>query len=348
MHCDRPLLGVQALSVWPARHSAGRFIGAAPVLVECLAGIETPPWVGGYGSIGVFSETGVVRMRADRREALLDFLLEAVTDGGTTPFPVRVLVGLRRVVRCEAVSYMEWSSQELLEQSLAAEEPDQVLQVWAGYRQVKHEDPLPGGAECGSPLPDHQWLGQPLMISDFLTDREFRRRGLYAEMCKPFGVRAVMKVFLPTGGATGAAFVFETTGSRFTETDRLAVRRLVPHLAQLRRNAHARRTYPALVDSTAAARAKLGRLTPREQVVLARAAAGETNAVIAQALFVSAGTIRKHLEHIYGKLEVRGRTEAAAIYAKEQMIKQSTARTPGRAQSAGNGTGPWRRESGPT
>jgi hypothetical protein len=85
-------------------------------------------------------------MRADRREALLDFLLEAVADGGTAAFPVHVLAGLRRVVGCEAVSYMEWSPQELLEQSLAAGEPKQVMQVWTGYRQVRHEDPLPGGA----------------------------------------------------------------------------------------------------------------------------------------------------------------------------------------------------------
>jgi len=42
-------------------------------------------------------------MRADRRDALVDFLLEAVADEGTTPFPADVLAGLRRVVRCEAV-----------------------------------------------------------------------------------------------------------------------------------------------------------------------------------------------------------------------------------------------------
>ena len=30
-------------------------------------------------------------MRADRYEALLDFLLEAVSDQGTTPFPAHVL-----------------------------------------------------------------------------------------------------------------------------------------------------------------------------------------------------------------------------------------------------------------
>ena len=143
----------------------------------------------------------------------------------------------------------------------------------------------------GAPLPDRGWLGQALTISDFISDREFRRRGLYAEMCKPFGVRAVMKVYLPTSGATtGAQLVFDTTRSRFTDTDRLALQRLIPYLVQLRRNAHARKSFLALLDSTAAARTRLQRLTPRERVVLARAAAGETNAMIAQALFIGPGT----------------------------------------------------------
>jgi hypothetical protein len=62
----------------------------------------------------------VVQVRADHYEALLDFLLEAVSDQGTTPFPAQVLAGVRRVVRCETVSYFEWSPQELLEFSLAA------------------------------------------------------------------------------------------------------------------------------------------------------------------------------------------------------------------------------------
>jgi DNA-binding CsgD family transcriptional regulator len=267
-------------------------------------------------------------MHADRRDALLDFLLEAVTDQSTTPFPVDVLAGLRKVVRCEAVSYMEWSPQELLEFSLAADDPASILPVWDAYPQVRKDDPLAGGCSNANSLPDREWLGQALAISDFISDREFRRRGLYAEVCKPLGVRAVMKVFLPTGRATGASFVFDTTRSRFTETDRFALERLVPHLGQLRRNALARRTYPALIDSTAAARIKLLRLSPRERVVLARAAAGETNTVIAQALFVSPGTVRKHLEHIYDKLEVRTRTEAAALYTQERVVTDSTGPDP--------------------
>ena len=272
-------------------------------------------------------------IRADRYEALLDFLLEAVAAEGAAPFPARVLAGMRRVVRCDAISYREWSPEKQLEFSLAADQPEAILRVWPAYPQVRKHDPLPGGARNGSPLPDREWLGQALAISDFISDREFRRRGLYAEICKPLDVRAVMKVFLPTGGATGAAFVFDTTRIRFTDSDRLTLQRLVPHLVQLRRNAHARKTYPALIDSTAAARTRLQRLTPRERVVLARAATGETNTGIAQALFVSPGTVRKHLEHIYDKLEVRTRTEAAAIYTQERVVKDSVARTPGSTQA---------------
>jgi DNA-binding CsgD family transcriptional regulator len=219
----------------------------------------------------------------------------------------------------------------VLEISLAADDPEVVSRVWGGYLHVRRDDPLAGGpgrANDQSSLPDREWLGQALAISDFISDRQFRSRGLYADICKPLGVRAVMKVFLPTGGATGAGLVFDTTRSRFTERDRLILERIVPHLGQLRRNAHARKTYQALLISTAAARAMLQRLTPRERVVLARAAAGETNAAIAQALFVSPGTVRKHLEHIYGKLEVRNRAEAAAIYTQERVVTDREAWTP--------------------
>ena len=72
-------------------------------------------------------------MREERRQALVDFLLEAVADEGTTPFPADVLAGLRSVARCETVCYREWSAQELLAFSLAADEPELILLVWHVY-----------------------------------------------------------------------------------------------------------------------------------------------------------------------------------------------------------------------
>jgi len=53
-------------------------------------------------------------------------------------------------------------------------------------------------------------------------------------------------------------------------------------------------------------------LTLREAEVLCLVAIGRTNDQIADALVISKGTVRKHLERVYGKLGVHSRTEAAA------------------------------------
>jgi LuxR family maltose regulon positive regulatory protein len=53
-------------------------------------------------------------------------------------------------------------------------------------------------------------------------------------------------------------------------------------------------------------------LSAREREVLQRIAAGLTNREIADLLFISAETVKKHTGNIYGKLGVRGRTEAVA------------------------------------
>ena len=55
-----------------------------------------------------------------------------------------------------------------------------------------------------------------------------------------------------------------------------------------------------------------GSLTPREREVLTRVADGLTTSEIADALFVTPATVSKHLEHIYRKLGVNGRTGALA------------------------------------
>ena len=53
-------------------------------------------------------------------------------------------------------------------------------------------------------------------------------------------------------------------------------------------------------------------LTAREREVLSWVARGETNAEVARRLWLSPGTVRTHLEHVYAKLGVNTRTAAAA------------------------------------
>ena len=52
------------------------------------------------------------------------------------------------------------------------------------------------------------------------------------------------------------------------------------------------------------------RLTRREREILALVAEGMTNAEIAARLWISSGTVRRHLENAFSKLDVHTRTGA--------------------------------------
>ncbi len=55
-----------------------------------------------------------------------------------------------------------------------------------------------------------------------------------------------------------------------------------------------------------------GVLTRREHEVVLLVAEGLTNAEIARELWISPGTVRRHLENVFAKLRVHTRTAAAA------------------------------------
>jgi DNA-binding NarL/FixJ family response regulator len=79
--------------------------------------------------------------------------------------------------------------------------------------------------------------------------------------------------------------------------DRALLTLLRPHLHQAYLDAE-RRRHP------------VPRLTPRQKDLLHLLAAGHTNAQIARRLGLSEGTVRTHLENIYGRLNVSSRTAA--------------------------------------
>lgn len=54
-------------------------------------------------------------------------------------------------------------------------------------------------------------------------------------------------------------------------------------------------------------------LTPRERAVLSHVAHGRTNREIADTLFIAETTVKTHLKSVFAKLQVRNRSEAAAI-----------------------------------
>ena len=65
-------------------------------------------------------------------------------------------------------------------------------------------------------------------------------------------------------------------------------------------------------------------LSPREIEILALVAEGCPNKEIAARLFISNATVRTHLMHVYEKLHVRCRTEAAAKYFRSKPSDPQT------------------------
>jgi DNA-binding NarL/FixJ family response regulator len=68
-----------------------------------------------------------------------------------------------------------------------------------------------------------------------------------------------------------------------------------------------------------AGEADLGTLTSREREVLALIGCGQTNGEIAAGLFVSEGTVKTHINHLFTKLQLRDRA-AAVVFAYDHGL----------------------------
>src|SRR5881628_4271386 len=61
-------------------------------------------------------------------------------------------------------------------------------------------------------------------------------------------------------------------------------------------------------------------ITPQEQRVLALVADGKTNKEIAAALGLSDKTVKNYLSHVYKKLQLTRRSQAAAFYVRSSSF----------------------------
>ena len=77
--------------------------------------------------------------------------------------------------------------------------------------------------------------------------------------------------------------------------------------------------YRAAPAGPTASSAALDQLTGRELDVLALIGQGHTNTEIARQLFVSEGTVKTHVNHLFGKLNLRDRA-AAVIFAYDHGL----------------------------
>lgn len=143
---------------------------------------------------------------------------------------------------------------------------------------------------------------------------------MYCDVMKPQGFEHQIALFLPeppgpdAGLGPARLFFRRGPGSAFSERDRSLLTFLRPHMQEAFLDAERRRN-------------PVPDVTPRHWDLLHLLAAGRTNTQIARQLGLSEGTVRTHLEYIYGRLKVSNRT-AAIIRAFPDRVAQRPAGRP--------------------
>ena len=251
------------------------------------------------------------------------FVAEAERIGGDEPFPPVFLAALQRLVPCDQVTFSELDrvAQVDLGATWFPRAPDADAGPDVEYWDIRDEHPI-----CHHHESTRDWSARRL--TDFLTPKELRRSRIYAEWFRPAGVEHELACGLDAPLTHTKVFLFDRAGRLdFDDADRLVLDLVRPYLARRFEERHARRRLRSLttlleragVTVDAVPRDVLaddGPLTPREREVLALVAEGLTNAQIARRLWISAGTVRRHLENAYAKLGVHTRTAAvrAALF----------------------------------
>jgi DNA-binding CsgD family transcriptional regulator len=237
-------------------------------------------------------------------ERLLRFVADAEDLGGEEPFTPELLQELGTIVQADWLGYNELDcvrrrAHLIVERPGNAFDDDELTEEeWV----LLEEHPICQAHERGD--------FRTLKLSDFLTRRELLSSQLYSEWLHPYDIEHELELAIPSPQWHTRTFVFDRVGrgSRdFSERDRLALDLLKPHLTRLWEKAAERKRHAA-VESDAAI------LTAREREVLSWVARGRTNPQIAEILWLSPATVRKHLENVYEKLEVNTRTAAVARF----------------------------------
>jgi DNA-binding CsgD family transcriptional regulator len=211
------------------------------------------------------------------------------------PFSSAFLAALRRLVPCDFVSYAEMDRVQ--------------CRLLRFVDQPVYDGPEPElhGSQLDPDDPVRRYFAETLIgayrLSDVAATHELRRSLGYEVWFRALGLAHHLRVGLDATRWHTKEFCFDRgPGRDFTSRDRAVLDAVRPYLA----------ARYALWRDTSETADRAGKLTLRELEVLDLVAEGMTTGEIAQRLWISPGTVRRHLENIYEKLGVHTRTAAVA------------------------------------
>jgi DNA-binding CsgD family transcriptional regulator len=230
---------------------------------------------------------------------MLDIVATPGDPDTADPLPVSVLTRLRELIPSDAVTFVMLDSQrheavigqEVSDRPVPDEDYEGLAAAfWKHYWHTPHA--------C---YPDVSGdLGSIMTMSDFYGERELHATLMYCEFLKLGGSERLMMVCLPSQPGRVLRLLFwRGPGPDFSQRDRDVLTLLRPHLHNAYRDQQRRQhTGP--------------QLTSRQWGLLRLVAAGHTNGQIGRRLSISEATVRKHLEHIFERLQVTSRTAAVS------------------------------------
>jgi DNA-binding CsgD family transcriptional regulator len=234
--------------------------------------------------------------RGDLRAAL-DFIEFAWGRAEREPFPLETVKALQRLIPCDIAGYCELDNVSRTEIAYVGTDgdgdPDGVF--W----DIVDEHPI-----CRHQQAYRDFSA--IRTSDVMTMRRLVRTRAYAEWFRPYGITAELECGIADSRVRTRTFILDRCGGDFSGRDVAVLELLRPHLARIRESSDLRRAVGTPEP------AELERLTAREAEILELVALGLSNAAVAERLWISPGTVKKHLDNVYAKLGVANRTAAVA------------------------------------
>jgi DNA-binding CsgD family transcriptional regulator len=233
-------------------------------------------------------------------ERILEIVAESAAGTAEEPVPMQALDMIRRLVPCDVVALIDgypWDrvNRRTWISGWVAPWSTEDRRIVDRYRSQVPLGPSPAT------------IHGPVRISDAMSRSRYRRTDLYQLAGRSHGVEYSMDHWLPGRAGRMRGLTFDATVRDFSDRDRDVVEVLGRHLA----------TVIGRLDSTLPLAPPRRILTSRQAEILSLVADGRTNHQIARALSISPLTVKKHLENVFGVMEVHGRAAAiGALYGR--------------------------------
>jgi len=241
--------------------------------------------------------------------AILRFLEGVYAVGDADAFAAYVTRELSTVVRCDLASYNELNHRRRRIQWVLHGADQLVPDAQQIFADRLHENPVVMHNYGRRESP-------PVKTTDFISQREFRQRGIYTEFYGPMRLDHVMVAKLPSEPWLSVAVATLRSGADFTERERRVLAVLQPHLIQAYRNAEFLADHRRELSLLRQGIDELG------LGLIELASGGEIRAISMQArLWLAAyfGVTQPHLERLPDRLDAWIRDQSTPAVAASDM-----------------------------